>query len=353
MNDKEFQVLTYEAKILPHPNADKIELCQIGDYQSIVQKRTLNDGDVVAYIPEASIVPDSLLEQLGLTGKLSGKAKNRVKAIKLRGVLSQGLIYPMPDKKAGEDVTEELGVVKYEPAIPQQLKGRTLGAMYGKTLTYPIKNIKLFSNELTEDDTVVITEKLHGTWCCLGYYEDIPIVTSKGLSGKGIVLDPEDDNVYSNAWRKYQPMIQRIRKDFDDLLINKNETFYVLGEIYGRGIQDLQYNTMNPEFRVFDIYMSKPGQGRYLELSEVFYMLRLTYSQEETEQMHVPVLYHGPYNKEILLEYTNGQSTLGGNIREGVVVKTSPERLDSKNNRAIYKSISEDYLLRKGGSEFN
>ena len=347
MKDNEFQVLTYEAKILPHPNADRIELCQIGDFQSIVQKRTLNDGDVVAYIPEASIVPDGLLEQLGLTGKLSGKARNRVKAIKLRGVLSQGLIYPMPDKKVGEDVTEELGVIKYQPAIPQQLKGRTLGAMYGKTLTYPIKNIKLFPNELTEDDTVVITEKLHGTWCCLGYYEDVPIVTSKGLSGKGIVLDPEDDNVYSNAWNKYQTLVQAVKNDLND------ETFYVLGEIYGRGIQDLQYNTMNPGFRVFDIYVGKPNQGRYLELSEVFHLLQLTYSQEESELIHVPVLYHGPYNKEILLEYTNGQSTLGGNIREGVVVRTSPERLDSKNNRAIYKSISEDYLLRKGGSEFN
>ena len=343
----DFQVLTYEAKILPHPNADRIELCQIGDFQSIVQKRTLNDGDVVAYIPEASIVPDGLLEQLGLTGKLSGKAKNRVKAIKLRGVLSQGLIYPMPDKKVGEDVTEELGIVKYEPEVPQQLKGRTLGAMYGKTLTYPIKNIKLFPNELTEDDTVVITEKLHGTWCCLGFYEETPVVTSKGLSGKGIVLDPEDDNVYSNTWNKYQSLIQAIKKDLN------GETFYVLGEIYGRGIQDLQYNTMNPAFRVFDIYVGKPNQGRYLELSEVFRLLQLTYSQEESEVMHVPVLYHGPYHKEILLEYTNGQSTLGGNIREGVVVRTSPERLDSKNNRVIYKSISEDYLLRKGGSEFN
>ena len=347
MTDNEFQVLTYEAKILPHPNADRIELCQIGDYQSIVQKRTLNDGDVVAYIPEASIVPDGLLEQLGLTGKLSGKGKNRVKAIKLRGVLSQGLIYPMPNKSVGEDVTEELGVVKYEPPVPQQLKGRTLGAMYGKTLTYPIKNIKLFPNEITEEDTVVITEKLHGTWCCLGYYEDVPVVTSKGLSGKGIVLDPEDDNVYSNAWNEHNKLIEAIKKDIDE------EAFYVLGEIYGRGIQDLQYNTMNPSFRVFDIYVGKPGQGRYLELSEVFYMLQFAYSQGQTEQMHVPVLYHGPYHKEILLEYTNGQSTLGGNIREGVVVRTSPERLDSKNNRTIYKSISEDYLLRKGGSEFN
>ena len=352
MND-DFQVLTYEAKILPHPNADKIELCQIGDFQSIVQKRTLNDGDVVAYIPEASIVPDGLLEQLGLTGKLSGKARNRVKAIKLRGVLSQGLIFPMPDKKVGEDVTEELGIIKYEPAIPQQLKGRTLGAMYGKTLTYPIKNVKLFPDELVEGEEVIFTEKLHGTWCCLGYYEETPIVTSKGLSGKGIVLDPEDDNVYSNTWNKYQSMIQNIKNELDDSVVHVSSPFYILGEIYGRGIQDLQYNTMNPEFRVFDIFIGEPSKGRYLELDEVIYMLRLTYSEEEMEQIHVPVLYEGPYDKEVLLKYTKGTSTLGGNIREGVVVKPKPERENSKGGRAIYKSISEDYLLRKGGSEFN
>ena len=349
----DFQVLTREAKIVPIPDADRIEICQIGDYQSIVPKGMLQNGDVVAYIPEAAIVPDDILEPIGLVGKLSGKAKNRVKARKFLKVLSQGIVYPMPDRNLEEDVTEELGITKYEPAIPQQLKGRTLGAMYGKTLTYPVKNIKLFPDELVEGEEVIFTEKLHGTWCCLGYYDETPIVTSKGLSGKGIILDPEDDNVYSNAWNKYQLMVQNVRDELNSSVVHVGEAFYVLGEIYGRGIQDLQYNTMNPEFRVFDIFIGEPNKGRYLELDEVIYMLRLTYSEEEMERIHVPVLYEGPYDKEVLLKYTRGRSTLGGNIREGVVVRPKPERENSKGGRAIYKSISEDYLLRKGGSEFN
>ena len=327
--------------IEPHPNADRIELCRIGDYQSIVQKRTINDGDVVAYIPEAAIVPDPILERLGLMDKLAGKNKNRVKAIKLRGVLSQGLILPMPDKKVGEDVTEELGIIKYEPPIPQTLSGRTLGSMYGKTLTYPLRNIKLWPDELKEGETVIMTEKIHGTWCCCGYYDGVPVVTSKGLSGKGIVLDPEDHNVYSQVWQRIQPTLNALKTTWD--------TFYVLGEIYGRGIQDLQYDAMTPEFRVFDIFVGEPNTGSYLEFSEVAYHLSL--GNQGVKQ--VPILYEGPYSKETLLEYTSGRSTIGGNIREGVVVKASPERVDSKHARAAYKSISEDYLLRKGGSEFN
>ena len=350
----EFEVLVYESKISEHPNADRIELCNIGDYQSIVQKGTIKDGDPVAYIPEASIVPDDLLEELNLTGKLTGKAKNRVKAIKLRGVLSQGLIYPMPGKNIGDDVMEELGIIKYEPPIPTKLSGRTLGAMYGKTLSYPIHNIKKFPGELQDGEIVTITEKLHGTWCCCGYYnddpEETPIVTSKGLSGKGIVLDPEDpDNVYSQTWKKIQPTIDAIRDKINDSVVTVGTPFYVLGEIYGRGIQDLQYNTMQHDFRVFDIYVGQPGKGKYLELSEVTYLLDLVYPALN----YVPILYHGPYSKDILMEYTDGRSILGGNMREGVVVKPSPERLNSTFGRAIFKSISEAYLLRKGGSEFN
>ena len=351
MELKEFQVLTYPAIIEPHPNADRIELCRIGDYQSIVQKGQLQDGDVVAYIPEASVVPENLLEELNLVGKLAGKTKNRVKAIKLRGVLSQGLTYPMPGKEIGEDVTEELGIVKYEPPIPQNLKGRTLGAMYGKTLTFPLRNIKQCPDELKEGEPVIFTEKLHGTWCCCGYWDDTPIVTSKGLSGRGIVLDPDDpDNVYSQTWKRIGPAFTAIKEELDSNPLFSEQPFYILGEIYGRGIQKgFYYNEMQPDFRVFDIFCGRPDVGDYLEFEQVQHLISLGDPPLE----YVPVLYQGPYSKELLLEYTKGDSTLGGNIREGVVVRAHPERKDSKQARAIYKSISEDYLLRKGGTEFN
>ena len=90
----DFAVEVLPLRIEPHPEADRIELAVIGEYRSVVQKGRYHDGDLVAYIPEASIVPDALIEEMGLTGKLSGSKKNRVKAARFRGVLSQGLCYP-------------------------------------------------------------------------------------------------------------------------------------------------------------------------------------------------------------------------------------------------------------------
>ena len=90
-----FEAKVYRLEIEEHPNADAIELAKVGDYRSIVRKGDFKTGDLGVYIPEAAIVPDWLISELGLEGKLAGKDKNRVKAIKLRGILSQGLIYPV------------------------------------------------------------------------------------------------------------------------------------------------------------------------------------------------------------------------------------------------------------------
>jgi hypothetical protein len=68
----------------------------------------------------------------------------------------------------------------------------------------------------------------------------------------------------------------------------------------------------------------------------------------------VPVLYRGPYSKEIVLEHTDGKTTLGNCIREGVVVKSANEDRSRHFGRKIAKSVSNDYLLRKGNTtEFN
>jgi len=151
-----FEVLVYPVKLEPHPNADNIELAIIGGYRSIVQKDTLTDGDLVAYISEASIVPEWLLEKMNLVGKLAGKQRNRVKAIRLRGVLSQGLCYPLEYRtnvvdvdthetsdhwvlvtseigagisvKSGDDVTKLLNITKYEPVIPTCMGGEVFNA---------------------------------------------------------------------------------------------------------------------------------------------------------------------------------------------------------------------------------
>ena len=103
-----FECPVVRIKIETHPNADAIEIARVGDYQSIVKKGQFQDGTLAIYIPEQSVVPESILREMGMwdefkgKGGLAGTLGNRVKAIKLRGIVSQGLIYPLKDDGTGE-----------------------------------------------------------------------------------------------------------------------------------------------------------------------------------------------------------------------------------------------------------
>lgn len=188
-----FEVKVYKLKIEPHTNADTLEIACIDGYKSCVRKSEFKTGDLGVYIPEASIVPEWMLEKMNLVGKLSGSQKNRVKIIKLRSQISQGLIYPLipfegkwmletvqapikfphPSNKPttllipvteGQDVADILGIRKYEPAIPSQLGGnRTKQIGSDKTIkNWDVENIKKYHKVLEEGEEVVATEKLHG-----------------------------------------------------------------------------------------------------------------------------------------------------------------------------------------------
>ena len=197
-----FLIKIFAIKIEPHPDPETtaLECARIGDYRIVVQKGVYQDGDKVAYIPQDSILPDNLIGELGLEGRLAGSQKNRVKAIRLRGQLSQGLVYPMPNRDIGDDVTIELGITKYEPPIPASMSGEVVAAR-GKTLRHEVESLKRYPDVFQAKQEVVITEKIHGSWTCLGLYENEPIITSKGLSAKGLIFSPNNEaNLY---WQQY------------------------------------------------------------------------------------------------------------------------------------------------------
>lgn len=187
-----------ELEIHEHPNADAIEIAQVRGYQSIVKKGQFKTGDLAVYIPEQSVVPPWVLRRLGMwdeekgKGGLAGSKGDRVKAIKLRQVLSQGLLLPLnnrynPDEadsskefywslsdkngltetvvELGQDVTDILDVTKYEPPVPVHMSGEVVN-VHGKTLKYDIENIKNYPAVAQALQTFgikcSITEKLHG-----------------------------------------------------------------------------------------------------------------------------------------------------------------------------------------------
>ena len=348
-----FESRIHALKIEPHPNADRLELAVVGGYRCVVAKGQFADGELAAYVPEGAICPRWLIAHLNLVDKLAGSNKNRVKAVRLRGVLSEGLVYPLEDGRIrgklvseDEDVTELLELEKYEPPIPVAMQGEVEPA-HGATLHYDIENIKKYPDALHPGERVVFTEKLHGSWCCLGWHPDYgPIVTSRGLSDKGLVLkinQANTNNLYVRAWRDHEAAFKQARAE----LAPEGGPFYVLGEVYGRGVQDLHYGQPNPAFAAFDAYVGTPHRGGYLAPA--------AFASSVGEHFAlVPVVYEGPFSEAVLEAHTEGHTAMGGrHLREGVVVRPVAERESPELGRVILKSVSEEYLTRKGGTEFN
>lgn len=365
----EFSVEVYHLKVEPHGNADTLDLGVIGDYKSVIRKGQFQDGQLVAYIPEAAIIPDDLLAELGLTGKLSGSAKNRVKAIKLRGVLSQGIVYAAREGWVeGQNVMEELKITKYEPPIPSQfageqgsLKPRVLNgetqAQGTLTLKFDIENIKKWNRIFEEGEEVVMTEKTHGSFCCIGVVPEeyrspdllqgMYAVSSKGLIRNGVFIKDNEvnkNNTYLRAATKFQ--LGNWTSQIRDLLETK-ETVWLLGEVYGLSVQGgYGYGVDRGDvgFRAFDIKVGDHYLD-YVPFKDLCDMHNI-----ET----VPLLYRGPFSRDALALATNGKETLSGNeahIREGTVVKPVLERVDRRLGRVILKSVSDAYLAKSDGEE--
>lgn len=359
-----FAVHVVRVAIEPHENADALEIARIGDYRAVVRKGEFKTGDLVAYVPEGSLVGEALLDEMGLRGKLAGKDGNRVKAIKLRGVLSQGLVYPArAGWSEGQEVSAELGVRKWEPPPPPaHMNGVCYAAGPERCMKYDIENFKAYPEVLQVGELVVFTEKVHGTWCQVGYMPAALagehghlVVSSKGLSSKGLAFLPDAPdnaaNLYLRAARTLE-IDRRLAEVFvADLAADR--PVFVLGEIFGAGVQDLGYGARadgEVGFRVFDIYVGRPGGGAYLSDEP------LSAACERLGLARVPVLYRGPFSREVMLAHTDGKETITGkglHIREGIVMRPAVERRDPLLGRVQLKSVSEKYLLRANATEYN
>ena len=392
----EFKCEAVRLKIVPHPNADAIEIAMVGDYQSIVKLGQFKDGDLAVYIPEQSILSQWLMQEMGFwdavgqRGMLHGGARNRVKAIKLRGVVSQGLIlggrqteFPdgnhgigIKDRLGGElylsigdDYAEHLGIIKFEPELPSHMMGRALGVDLDVTHNYDFDNLKKTPDLFEEGEIVGITEKIHGTLLQVSvvpasktderFYQGRVVMTSKGLGGKGIILDHNDEaNLYAQTVTKHG-LMDKMLAHFGDFADIQNKPVIIFGEVFGRtlsgaGVQDLTYTNEALDYRAFDIAVGSRASAVFMDTDDFNHACRVM------DIPQVPMLYMGPYSKEIVLEHTDGKTTLGSDsskahnhIREGVVVKSFYEEVGGF-RRKVAKSVSNDYLLRKGDvSEFS
>lgn len=376
-----FAVTVEQLTIHPHPNADALELAQVGLYRAVVRKGQFQTGDWAVYIPEQAVLPPELIEELGLVGRLAGPGKDRVKAVRLRGEVSQGIVCrpdavpidwaefraqvdahdaPPPNDWAGEfelkvNWAGKLGIKKWVPPIPVGMAGEVEAAS-GLIPWSDIENIQRLPNIFTDGEEVVATEKAHGSCFQLTYlvFEDRVQVTSKGLGAKSLALKASDTNLYWRAARRYG--LPGLAKYLADSLGAKRVALF--GEVYGKGVQDLHYgkDASSDEtlgFVLFDIaYDRGDGSVFFLDDSVIdsIVNLRLPALQKVPR---VPVLYRGPYDFKVLAELAEGKETLSGeslHVREGLVIRPAHGRPSDVlgGSRAIAKLVGQGYLLRSG-----
>ena len=343
--------------ILPHTNADALELAAVGGYRAVVLKGAYKTGDYALYIPEQAILPDALIEEIGLTGKLAGGKHNRVKAITLRGELSQGIVC-RPKALASVDVAaacaartdfaELLGITKWVPEVPASMAGKMVAAP-GLLPWIEIENIKRYPDMFVPGEPVTASEKIHGT-CCLISLDRAGtlLVSSKGFGARRLAILEDDANVYWRAVhvhdvaRKAAAILERLGAGVANLGL--------FAEVYGAGIQDLTYGVASrntPGLAVFDArIMNTAGQEAWLDQGA----LRALCAQFDLPV--VPEIYSGPYDYARLSALAEGQTLMGGvNIREGVVVRPAVERIyPALNSRTIAKFVSAAYLTRGGNA---
>lgn len=332
------------SEVLPHPDADRLDYVQVGGYQAVVQKGRFAPGDLAVYVPEGAVIPEDVLrwsnfwdEERG-KGMLAGPAGDRVKAVRLRGLLSQG-IFVVPDFPIfeGEDYATALGIVKYSPPIPAHLAGDVFDAGIGNFSYTDIENIKRYPDIITPGEEVVMTEKLHGTCCVFQTHEGKLLVSSKGMSAKGLAITENDTNFYWRVARRYGVL---------EALLSLEPESEVAVYAEGLAVQDLKYGYAgsDAEARFFDMArISASGERVYLPPSDArFYLANIGLPT-------VPLAYSGPFSQNALAEHTAGKTMLDADhVREGIVVQPVVPRRHEEVGRVILKSVSDQYLTRKG-----
>jgi RNA ligase (TIGR02306 family) len=174
-------------EIKNHPNADKMDIAIVKGWQLCVAKRGYSSGDVGVYFPIDSLVPKDVAESLDfdkyLTFYKDRPDMGKVKAVKLRGEPSYGVFIPIEKMKeylqdedlsnslkVGDNLAEDLGIEKWEPPLTlNSQEAETPHPLFEKYTD--IENYRNFPNVLTEDDEVVVTEKIHGNSYTTSYWE--------------------------------------------------------------------------------------------------------------------------------------------------------------------------------------
>ena len=354
--------------VFNHPNADSLEICKVKGWEICSVKGSYKIGSKVIYFPPDCIIRPEISDKLGISKYLSN---GRVRAIKLRGFTSYGVIVPCElDLPIGSDVSEIFNITKWEPPV-KATDGDAEKPNSALHTYFSMENLRNYPNAILDGEYVIFTEKLHGENTRTGLTqvsndEGIKVWTwacgSNNVQRKQYITKEDGTKEESKFWKALTKDCKELlamlsysgysAEEIDNNPPVKNETgnnVVIFSERFGSGCQDLTYGMSNGkfEFRYFDITIN----GRYLDADDKYRLFHLHGLNS------VPVLYRGPFNLDKAIEFANGNTTLGGHIKEGIVICSAFERpcITDKRvfSRTQFKLINPDYLTRKNGTEYH
>lgn len=323
----------------PIVGADAIECAIVGGWTCVVKKGEYTAGDLAVYCEIDSFIPTAIAPFLTKPGHYAktfeGVEGERLRTVKLRGQLSQGLLLPLSMLNMGNsasfeglDVSFPLGIVKYEAPVPAELAGEVKGMFPSVIPKTDQERIQNLSAELevwkTENLSWEVTEKLDGTSMTV-YVIDGEV----GVCSRNLDLKRNPDNSLWRAALKY---------DLEEKLKIAGCNIAVQGELIGNGIQGNKYKMRDQDFYVYDIY--DINDGRYYTPAERKAFI------EVFGLNHCPVLHRATellISVESLLALAEGKSVMGtvGCEREGLVFKCNEKSVS-------FKAISNKFLLKGG-----
>ena len=330
--------------IQPIDGADMIELATVGGWKVVVAKNVNHKvGDLVVYCEIDSFLPIEpefeFLRKSSYKKMADGTEGFRLKTIKLRGQVSQGLILPLKeayevfkrntpnmdmDWFEGLEVTEMLNIVKYEPPVPAQLAGQVKGmfpSFLKKTDEERIQNLTR-EFEGYKNEVFYVTEKLDGSSVTYYVKDGVFGVCSRNLD----LVESEGNSMWKFA----------NTSGLKERLLALDRNIAVQGEIIGEGIQGNPYKIIGQTVRLFNGF--DIDKYEYLSLDD---LLKLS---KWLEVKTVPILdleFRLPDTIDELLSYADSKSVLNEKFdREGVVIRSHDRKIS-------FKVISNKFLLNE------
>tara|TARA_R100001163_G_C5068510_1_gene209044 strand:+ start:15793 stop:16809 length:1017 start_codon:yes stop_codon:yes gene_type:complete len=308
-----------------HPKADSLDLATVLGYQCVVPLNQYKKGDYVVYIEPDSVLP----KDEPWAERYLKYAKTRVKAMKLRGEWSEGIIMDLsmilpllPNDHGGidtlfpgDDVTDILKVTHYVAPVPL-----SDGAIGGLPYSIPKTDEERWENLVNKEipkwlgQIVDVTLKVDGQSWSAYYKRD---KKEFGVLGRRMAFDPETANLYTNHIERYN-----IREKLTEYCEKHQVSLCIRGESYGENIQKMKHNPhskLDAGLTIFSVY--NMDNNKYEMKQDKYYFVNLC---NELRLPHVDIIEKDvPLTKEMIDKYSKEIKKLNGKPFEGVVIKGS------------------------------